>query len=90
VTSRCLALERLRSGERQPERGYGCLAAVVTADARRFRVIDEALAAVLTDSGADLVGETPDVEIRPRRRARVGCHRRIRAHRAIARRGRAS
>jgi aminoglycoside phosphotransferase (APT) family kinase protein len=49
----------------EPERGYGWLAAVVPADARRFRVSDPALAAVLTDAGADLVGQSPDVEIAP-------------------------
>lgn len=48
-----------------PERGYGWLPAVVPASARRFRVSDPALAAVLTDAGADLVASRPDVEIAP-------------------------
>jgi hypothetical protein len=47
------------------ERGYGWLAAVVPADARRFRVADAALAAVLCETGAELVEARPDVEVAP-------------------------
>jgi hypothetical protein len=41
------------------------LGAVVPSDARRFRVLDGALAATLADAGADLVDSRPDVEIAP-------------------------
>jgi aminoglycoside phosphotransferase (APT) family kinase protein len=47
----------------EPERGYGWLPAVLPADARRFRVADPALAATLSDAGAELVASAPDVEI---------------------------
>ena len=42
---------------------HGWLPLVIPADARRFRVDDEALAAALSDAGAELVEERPDVEI---------------------------
>jgi aminoglycoside phosphotransferase (APT) family kinase protein len=42
---------------------HGWLAAVLPADARRFRVADPALAAVLSDAGAELSDVRPDVEI---------------------------
>lgn len=45
--------------------GHGWLPAVVPAHARRFRVIDQELAASLADVGADLVETAPDVEIAP-------------------------
>ena len=54
----------------EPEHGYGWLGAVIPADARRFRVTDAALAAVLSDAGAQLVGAEPDVEIAPVRELR--------------------
>jgi hypothetical protein len=57
------APDRPRAVGTQPEVGYGWLAAVIPADARRFRVADPALAAVLTDAGADLIGDSLDVEI---------------------------
>jgi aminoglycoside phosphotransferase (APT) family kinase protein len=44
---------------------HGWLAAVLPADARRFRVADSGLAAVLSDAGAELVEERADVEIAP-------------------------
>src|SRR5215218_8464513 len=50
-------------GVTDPERGYGWLAAVLPADARRFRVADPVLADVLRDAGAELTDVTPDVEI---------------------------
>jgi hypothetical protein len=43
---------------------------VIPADARRFRVADAALAAVLGDAGAELAAEKPDVEIAPVRALR--------------------
>lgn len=43
--------------------GNGWLAAVVLADARRFRVGDPALAATLADAGAECVEQAADVEI---------------------------
>jgi hypothetical protein len=49
----------------EPERGYGWLGAVIPADARRFRVADPALAAALSDAGAELAEVTPDVEVAP-------------------------
>jgi aminoglycoside phosphotransferase (APT) family kinase protein len=49
----------------EPERGYGWLGAVIPADARRFRVADPALAAALSDAGAELAELAPDVEIAP-------------------------
>jgi hypothetical protein len=42
---------------------HGWLPLVVPADARRFRVHDQPLAAALADAGAELVDERPDVEI---------------------------
>jgi Phosphotransferase enzyme family len=54
----------------EPERGYGWLGAVIPADARRFKVADAALATVLSDAGAQLVAEEPDVEIAPVRELR--------------------
>ena len=54
-----------RTRRTEPERGYGWLAAVVPTGARRFRVADPALAAELSDAGADLVASAPDVEIAP-------------------------
>jgi aminoglycoside phosphotransferase (APT) family kinase protein len=45
--------------------GYGWLAGVVPAGARRFRVSDPGLAATLRDAGAELVEDAPDVEIAP-------------------------
>ena len=44
---------------------HGWLAAVLPADARRFRVADPSLAAVLTDAGAELSDVRPDVDIAP-------------------------
>lgn len=54
----------------EPERGYGWLGAVIPADAWRFQVADAALAAVLSDAGAQLVRAEPDVEIAPVRELR--------------------
>ena len=54
----------------EPERGHGWLGAVIPADARRFRVADAALAAVLGDAGAELAADKPDVEIAPVRELR--------------------
>ncbi len=48
---------------KDPESGYGWLAAVLPAHARRFRVADPALAEVLGDAGAELIDVEPDVEI---------------------------
>src|SRR2546423_6415963 len=56
---------RLGAGDVEPERGYGWLGAVIPADAKRFRVADAALAAVLIEAGAELVAARPDVEIAP-------------------------
>jgi aminoglycoside phosphotransferase (APT) family kinase protein len=56
---------RLAAGGVEPERGYGWLGAVIPADARRFRVTDPALAAALSDAGAELTEVAPDVEIAP-------------------------
>lgn len=42
---------------------HGWLPAVLPADARRFRVADETLAAVLASVGAEIVDDEPDVEI---------------------------
>jgi aminoglycoside phosphotransferase (APT) family kinase protein len=44
---------------------HGWLAAVLPADARRFRVADSSLAAVLADAGGELVDAGPDVDIAP-------------------------
>lgn len=44
---------------------HGWLAAVLPADARRFRVADPGLAAVLSDARAELVEENADVDIAP-------------------------
>jgi hypothetical protein len=57
--------EGVGTREVEPEHGYGWLGAVIPADAKRFRVADKALAAVLTEAGAELVGARPDVEIAP-------------------------
>ena len=54
----------------QPERGYGWLAAVIPAEARRFRISDPKLAALLNDVGAELIDVRPDVEIAPARQLR--------------------
>jgi hypothetical protein len=43
--------------------GHGWLPAVIPADARRIRVTDLEIAAVLEDAGADVVDSAPDVEI---------------------------
>jgi len=50
--------------------GHAWLAAAVPADARRFRVSDHALAHTLVNAGAELVEESPDVEIAPARQLR--------------------
>src|SRR5438552_13564233 len=42
---------------------HGWFAAVIPAGARRFRVRDGSLAAMLTAAGADVVEDAPDVEI---------------------------
>lgn len=42
---------------------HGWLPLAVPADARRFRVDDDELATALTDAGAELVNERPEVEI---------------------------
>jgi aminoglycoside phosphotransferase (APT) family kinase protein len=42
---------------------HNWLPAVVPADARRFRVLDQRLAATLASAGAELVDSAPDVEI---------------------------
>ena len=47
--------------------GHGWLAAVVPADAQRFRVADSRLRATLSDAGAELVDRQPHVEILPAR-----------------------
>jgi hypothetical protein len=44
---------------------HGWLAAVLPADATRFRAVDEGLAAVLADAGAELVETGEDVDIAP-------------------------
>jgi hypothetical protein len=44
---------------------HGWLPAVLPADATRFRAVDQGLAAVLADAGADLVDSGPDVDIAP-------------------------
>jgi hypothetical protein len=44
---------------------HGWLAAVLPADATRFRAVDEGLAAVLADAGAELVESGADVDIAP-------------------------
>ena len=44
---------------------HGWLAAVLPADATRFRALDEGLAAVLADAGAELVESGADVDIAP-------------------------
>ena len=44
---------------------HGWLAAVLPADATRFRAVDQGLAAVLADAGAELVESGPDVDIAP-------------------------
>lgn len=49
----------------EPERGYGWLAAVIPANAIRFRVADPALATVLSDAEADVTEVAADVEIAP-------------------------
>jgi hypothetical protein len=49
--------------KREPERGYGWLAGVIPAEARRFRVADAALTDNLREAGAELTRDTPDVEI---------------------------
>jgi Phosphotransferase enzyme family len=45
--------------------GHAWLAAAIPLEARRFRVSDPALAYTLADAGAELVEESPDVEIAP-------------------------
>jgi len=45
--------------------GHAWLAAAIPLEARRFRVLDPALAYTLADAGAELVQESPDVEIAP-------------------------
>jgi aminoglycoside phosphotransferase (APT) family kinase protein len=44
---------------------HGWLAAVLPADATRFRAVDQGLAAVLADAGAELVESGGDVDIAP-------------------------
>lgn len=61
---------QLGADDAEPERGYGWLAAVIPADARRFQITDAALATALSDAGAQLVAEQPDVEIAPVRELR--------------------
>jgi hypothetical protein len=51
------------SGSRPAHAGHSWLAAVVPADAVRFRIDDAALAATLADAGAELTDDAPDVEI---------------------------
>jgi hypothetical protein len=46
---------------------HNWLAAVIPADARRFRVADDTLAATLAEAGAELVDSDADVEIAPAR-----------------------
>jgi hypothetical protein len=48
-----------------PPGWHGWLAAVIPADARRFRVADPELAAVVAAAGAEIVDSAPDVEIAP-------------------------
>ena len=43
--------------------GHAWLAAAIPLEARRFRVLEPALAYTLADAGAELVDESPDVEI---------------------------
>ena len=50
--------------------GHAWLAAAIPLQARRFRVVDPALAHTLADAGAELVEEAPDVEIAPLRQLR--------------------
>jgi aminoglycoside phosphotransferase (APT) family kinase protein len=47
---------------------HNWLPAVIPADARRFRVADERLAATLAQAGAELVAAEPDIEIAPARK----------------------
>ena len=55
-------------------RGHAWIPAVVPTDARRFRVHDAVLAAVLRDAGAELVAHGPDVEIGPIESVRGDAH----------------
>ena len=50
--------------------GHAWLAAAIPAQARLFRVSDQALAHTLVDAGAQLVEDSPDVEIAPARHLR--------------------
>jgi aminoglycoside phosphotransferase (APT) family kinase protein len=50
--------------------GHAWLAAALPLEARRFRVLEPTLASTLADAGAELVDESPDVEIAPLRQLR--------------------
>ena len=50
--------------------GHAWLAAAIPLEARRFRVLEPALAYTLADAGAELVDESPDVEIASLRQLR--------------------
>jgi aminoglycoside phosphotransferase (APT) family kinase protein len=63
-----LEQELALSGRSYP--GHGWLAAAIPAQARRFRVSDQALAHTLVNAGAELVEHSPDVEIAPTRHLR--------------------
>jgi hypothetical protein len=59
-----LYIDRVTAGRPVPTHsGHGWLAAVLPADARRFRVSDPEVAAVLGDAGAELVDQGEEVEI---------------------------
>lgn len=58
-------LRKVRGETVETLHSHGWLAAVVPADARRFRVSDPNLALTLTEAGAQLVDRAPDVEIGP-------------------------
>src|SRR6266545_5055686 len=58
-----LQVPRLKTSRPETQHGYGWLAAVLPVAARRYRVQDPTLAAILRDAGAELVQDAPEVEI---------------------------
>lgn len=62
-----MALEEASAMSARSYPGHAWLAAAIPAQARRFRVSDPALAHTLVNAGAQLVEQSPDVEIAPAR-----------------------